>query len=144
VAIGSLSMSLDGDHCSKRFRAATVAALSSKECEMKAIAVRGLALVVLVVAVGLTPAQPPAKKFTKVVLTELDCMGCAKKIAGKVTKVTGVELMRVDLDARTIFAVHKDNMTPSPKAIWEAIEQADHTPEKMETPTATHKTKPTS
>lgn len=109
---------------------------------MKALKVRALALVVLVAAVGLALAQAPMPKFTKVVLTELDCMGCAKKIAGKVTKVAGVESMRVDLDARTVYAVHKPNMTPSPKAIWEAIEQADHKPEKMETPTGTHTAKP--
>ncbi|MFO0843286.1 MAG: heavy metal-associated domain-containing protein [Gemmataceae bacterium] len=112
---------------------------------MNARNVRALAVVVLVAAVGLTPAQQPTPaKFTKVVLTELDCMGCAKKIAGKVTKVAGVESMRVDLDARTVYAVHKPNLTPSPKAIWEAIEQADHKPETMETPTAKHTAKPAS
>lgn len=113
---------------------------------MKAIAVRALALALFVVAAGVTSAQtpPPSQKFTKVVLTELDCMGCAKKIAGKVTKVPGVESMRVDLDARTVFAMHKPGMTPSPKALWEAIEAADHQPEKMETPTDKHTAKPKS
>jgi copper chaperone CopZ len=113
---------------------------------MKAIAVRCLALALFVVT-GVTSAQAPppaAQKFTKVVLTELDCMGCAKKIAGKVTKVPGVETMRVDLDARTVFAMHKTGQTPSPKLIWEAIESADHKPETMETPTGKHTAKPKS
>lgn len=87
-------------------------------------------------------AQTPGK--TKVVLTELDCMGCAKKIATKLYKVEGVGEVRVDLESRSLFIAHKTGMTPSPKGMWEAIEQADHTPERMETPSGTLSSKPKS
>jgi copper chaperone CopZ len=114
---------------------------------MKAITVLGVAWAALVIWAGLGQAQAPkpaAAVYTKVTLTELHCMGCAKKIASKVTKVKGVQEMRVDLDARTLFIVHKTGLTPSPKELWVAIEETEHKPEVMETPTAKHKAKPQS
>lgn len=102
--------------------------------------------VAVVLFVGVAAAQDkpaPAKAvYTKVVLTEIHCMGCAKKIAKSVGKVDGVQEMRVDLEAHTIFVVHKMEKTPSPKDLWKAIEEADHTPTKMETPTQTFTSKP--
>lgn len=116
---------------------------------MKAIAVSGVALAALAFVAGALPAQAPQPKqqaqvYTRVILTELHCMGCAKKIAGKVAKVQGVHEMRVDLNAKTVFVMHKSGMTPSPKEVWVAIEEADHTPQVMETPTAKHTAKPQS
>src|SRR5262245_14812176 len=82
--------------------------------------------------------------WTKITLTELHCMGCAKKIAGKVNAVPGVAEMRADVEARTLFVRHKPGMTPSPLKLWEAVEKADHTPTRMETPSGTHTSKPKS
>ncbi|MBY0229206.1 MAG: hypothetical protein K2W96_08020 [Gemmataceae bacterium] len=48
------------------------------------------------------------------------------------------------LKAKTIWAIHKAGETPSPKAIWEAVVQADHQPTRMDTPTASHTAKPAS
>lgn len=69
-------------------------------------------------------------------------MGCAKRISGKVTAVPGVAEMKVDLKAKTLWAVHKQGVTPSPRALWEAIEQTDHTPTRMESPAGTYTVKP--
>jgi copper chaperone CopZ len=92
-------------------------------------------------AVGQAAAQaPPA--WTKVTLEDIHCMGCARKIARKVTAVAGVAEMRVDLKAKAIWAVHKPGMTPSPRAIWEAVEAADHTPVRVDAPSGSHTSKP--
>lgn len=103
-----------------------------------------LGVVVLAGLAGIAAAQTPAPAYTRVVLTELHCMGCAKKISKQVTAVPGVAEMRVDLKVKTIWAIHKQGMNPSPKALWEAIEQADHTPTRMDTPAGTFTSKPQS
>lgn len=105
-------------------------------------AIPGVGVVMLAVLALVAQAQTATPVTTKVELEELDCMGCAKKIAKEIHKVAGVAEVRVDLKAKTMFVVHKPSQTPSPRAVWEAIEQADHTPVKMETPTTTHTKKP--
>lgn len=102
------------------------------------------ACLALVVLAGLASARGPAPAFTRVTLTELHCMGCAKKISKQVTAVAGVAEMRVDLKAKTIWAIHKPGMTPSPKALWEAIERGDHKPTLMEGPQGKFTSKPQS
>jgi copper chaperone CopZ len=105
-----------------------------------------MAFVALGLLAGLAGAQVPAPSpvFTRVTLADIHCMGCAKKISARVTGVPGVAEMRVDLKAKAIWAIHKPGQTPSPKGIWEAVEQADHTPTRMDTPTGTHTAKPAS
>lgn len=112
---------------------------------MKTMMTASLALAVLACLAAVSDAQTPAPQaYTAVVLDDIHCMGCAKKINGKVTAVPGVAEMRVDLKAKTIWAMHKQGVTPSAKALWEAVEAADHQPVKMQTPTATHTSKPQS
>ena len=104
-----------------------------------------LAVAVLASMAAFASAQTPTPAaYTKVTLDDIHCMGCAKKISKHVTAVPGVAEMRVDLKAKTIWAIHKQGMTPSPKALWEAIEAADHTPTKMDTPAGSHTSKPQS
>jgi copper chaperone CopZ len=102
------------------------------------------ACLALAMVAGLAAAQAPAPTFTRVTLEDIHCMRCAKKIAGKVTAVPGVAEMRVDLKAKTIWAVHKPGATPSPKAVWEAVEAADHTPTRMDTAAGSYTAKPAS
>ena len=109
---------------------------------MKATMCMAVALLAGLAAVA--DAQTPAPAYTRVTLTELHCMGCAKKISGKVSAVPGVAEMRVDLKSATIWAMHKPGMTPSAKALWEAIEEADHTPTRMDTPAGSLTSKPKS
>jgi copper chaperone CopZ len=101
----------------------------------------GYALVVTwCLLAALAQAQAPA--VTKVTLTELDCMGCAKKVGKKLCAVPGVAEARVDLKARALYAIHKSGQTPSPRALWEAVEQADHSVERLDTPTGSYTSKP--
>jgi copper chaperone CopZ len=102
------------------------------------------ALAALLILAALALAQQPPQAWTKVTLEEIHCMGCAKKISAKVTAVPGVAQMRVDLKAKSIWAVHKQGMTPSPKALWEAVEAAEHKPTRVETPSGSYTSKPQS
>ena len=56
----------------------------------------------------------------------------------------GVAEVRVDLKSATIWAIHKPGVTPSARAIWEAVEAADHTPTRMDTPAGSLTSKPAS
>ncbi|MFO0880993.1 MAG: heavy-metal-associated domain-containing protein [Gemmataceae bacterium] len=103
-----------------------------------------LVLAVLAGLVAVSEAQQSTQAFTRVVLDDLHCMGCAKKINRKVVAVPGVAEMRVDLKAKTIWAMHKQGMTPSPKALWEAIEQADHAAVRLDSPSGSYTSKPQS
>src|SRR4051812_40342131 len=118
--------------------------LVKEDRDMKKAMATCLALAVFAGLATITEAQTPAAAATKVTLTELHCMGCAKKISRKVTAVPGVAEMRVDLKAKTLFVIHKVGMTPSPRGLWDAIEQADHTPARMDTPSASYTAKPQS
>lgn len=104
--------------------------------------VRTLTLAVLGVLAAFAQAQPPAQVWTKVTLEDIHCMGCAKKINSKVAAVPGVAEMRVDIKAKAIWAIHKQGMTPSPRALWEAVEAADHKPTLIETPAGSYNSKP--
>ena len=105
---------------------------------MKRAAWCGLMLATLLTAVA--RAQTPA--WTRVTLEELDCAGCAKKVARHVGAVPGVAEVRYDLKTRSLYVGHKPNETPSPRALWEAVEKADHKVERLDTPTASHTSKP--
>ena len=111
---------------------------------MKSIMKTCVALAIVAALAVVANAQAPPPAYTRVVLDDIHCMGCAKKISGKVTAVPGVAEMRVDLKAKTIWAMHKPGMTPSPKALWDAVEAADHTPTRMDTPAGSLTSKPKS
>lgn len=86
-------------------------------------------------------ADPPA---TTITVPDMDCASCAKKVGGKVAEVTGVAKVEYDVKARTIKVTHKAGATPSPKALWEAVEKGGKDPSKLETPDGTHTKKPAS
>lgn len=111
---------------------------------MKTVIKVCLALTVLAGLAVVSSAWAPAVAYTAVVLDDIHCMGCARKIAKHVHTVPGVFEMRVDLKTKMIWAMHRQGMTPSPGALWDAIEAADHLPKKMQTPTAIYTSKPQS
>lgn len=106
-----------------------------------------LAAAVLAVVATFAQAQnqqQQAQAWTSVKLDDIHCQGCVKKLNGKVTAVSGVAEMRVDMKAKTIWAIHKQGMTPSPRALWEAVEEADQTPTRMDAPSGSYTSKPRS
>ncbi len=95
----------------------------------------------LVLAANAQAADSPASTVT---IPEMDCASCAKKIGGKLAEVPGVAKVEYDVKARTIKVSHKAGETPSPKALWEAVEKGGKDPSKLEVPGGTHTKKPTS
>lgn len=75
---------------------------------------------------------------------DIHCAGCAKKVTTHLTAVAGVEKAEVDLNAKTFKIVAKQKATISPKALWEAVEKAGYTPNKLECPSGTFTAKPQS
>lgn len=84
-------------------------------------------------------ADPPA---TTITIPDMDCASCAKKVGGKVAEVAGVAKVEYDVKARILKVTHKAGATPSPKALWEAVENGGKDPSKLEAPAGTHTKKP--
>jgi copper chaperone CopZ len=97
------------------------------------------AVAVLVLAVA---AQPPQPAATKITLTELHCKGCLKRVSTQLLGVPGVGGVQGDLTTATLQVAHKPGTTPSPRAMWEAVLQADHTPTRLEGPSGVFTAKP--
>lgn len=87
-------------------------------------------------------AQARTPAFSKMTLTELDCGHCAKKVAKHVGGVAGVAEVRYDLKAKAVWAIHRPGQSPSPRQLWEAVEQAAHEVQRLETPSGTFTSKP--
>ncbi len=89
-------------------------------------------------------AQPPAPSpASTITVPEMDCAGCAKKLGEALVKVPGVAKAEYDVKARTIKLTHKPGQSPSPKALWEAVEKEEKQPSKLDVPGGTYSKKPT-
>jgi copper chaperone CopZ len=101
-----------------------------------------LGVAVLIVTAAVLTAQPPQTATTKISLAELDCAGCLKKVARQLGAVPGVGAVSGELETATMFVAHRPGMNPSPRALWEAVEKADHTPMRLEGPAGVFTQKP--
>ncbi len=101
------------------------------------------ALATLVVLSGRAPAADPPAAST-ITVPEMDCAGCAKKLGAKLLAVPGVAKAEYDVKARTVKLTHKPGKTPSPKALWEAVEKEDKKPTKLEAAGKSYTKKPAS
>ena len=94
----------------------------------------------LLIGVGTSAAAEPAP--TVITISDLDCPSCAKKLAAKLSALEGVAKVETDVDKQTATLTPKANVTLSPKLIWETIEKAKYTPEKLEGPAGKFTSKP--
>lgn len=90
----------------------------------------------------LTASANNAKKWTTIQVTDMHCSACAKKIAGKLYKVSGVLEVRADVKKDLAYVVPQKQKTPAPRALWEAVEAAGFKIVQMTGPTGTFKKKP--
>ncbi|MBI2806348.1 MAG: heavy-metal-associated domain-containing protein [Planctomycetes bacterium] len=99
----------------------------------------------LLVAVG-THAQsggnPPA--YTVITVEKMHCEGCAKRIAGKLYEVPGVDKIQVDVKQKILWVHPKAGVQPSPRGLWEAVEKGSDTPVRLQGPYGTFTAKPKS
>jgi len=72
-----------------------------------------------------------------IAVEEMDCPTCAKKVIAKLNEVAGVAKAVADTKASKVSVTATEKATPSPKALWEAVENAGFKPTKLEGPGGT-------
>ena len=99
---------------------------------------------IVAVLLGAWQAAPAAEPTpTTITVPEMDCPSCAKKIADRLTKVSGVAKAEADATKKTITVTPKAaGPAPSPKDLWEAVKKSDKTPSKLHGPSGTFTAKP--
>jgi copper chaperone CopZ len=96
-------------------------------------------LAVLAIGQALWAADPVP---TKIVVSDMHCISCAKKMATKLSEVPGVAKVQADVQKTTMMVTPKPEKVLSPRALWEAVEKAGYKPSKIEGPSGTFKEKP--
>jgi Cu+-exporting ATPase len=96
-------------------------------------------LAALVVGNGLRAAEP-----TTITVADMDCPGCAKQVAAKVSKVQGVAKVQTDVEAKTVTVTPRARVVLAPRALWEAVEKAGKQPTRLEGPSGTFTARPQS
>jgi Cu+-exporting ATPase len=92
-----------------------------------------IAMVLAGLALGLTVrAAEPAP--TTLTVEGMQCPSCARKIAARLNAVPGVATVQANVAASTLTVGARAGQTPSPRALWEAVEQAGYKPVKLEGP----------
>lgn len=91
------------------------------------------------------PAEPAkADAATSTIAVDgMTCAGCAKAVGKAVAAVEGVESAAADVKTKALTVTAKKGATPSPKAMWEAVEKAGYTPTRIEGAAGTFDKKPT-
>lgn len=88
--------------------------------------VLGCLAMTAIASLGRTPvaAESPAPTFTTIVVGDMHCSACAKKIAAKLYLLPGVLEVRADVANDTAYVVPQKQKSIPPKAMWEAVESA--------------------
>ena len=86
--------------------------------------------------------DPLDKVRTHILVKDMHCADCAKKIARKLYSVKGVKGVRAVVKTNTATVTPEKDKQPSPLAMWEAVEQAGFTPIKLVGPAGEFKGKP--
>jgi copper chaperone CopZ len=79
----------------------------------------------------------PAAGVTVIAVEEMDCPTCAKKVVAKLNEVAGVAKAVADTKESKVSVTAKEKATPSPKALWEAVEKAGFKPTRIQGPGGT-------
>lgn len=91
--------------------------------------------------VGSAQTQAPANQYS-IRVTDMHCANCARKIAGKLLAVQGVQSVRTSVATHTATVTARSSQQPSNKALWEAVEKSGFKPVKLTTPSGEFTEKP--
>lgn len=97
-----------------------------------------------VVVLGLAQVARAEPAPTTITIPDMECKGCANKVAKALAVVPGVGEIQTDVKVRKAVIKPKPQMTLSPRALWEALEQIHKEPSKLEGPSGTFTAKPQS
>lgn len=94
----------------------------------------------VVFATATTEAQVPQSRDQKVtiVVSEMCCAGCARKVTGQLYAARGVKDVGVDLNARTVTVTLPERGGASLGQLWYAVEKGDGGPTQLSTPAANY------
>ena len=104
---------------------------------------KGLLALACVIALAVGGVLRAADSIpTTITVPGIGCKCCAKKVSACLAAVPGVG--DVQTTAAAAVVKPKAGVTLSPRALWEAVEQADKEPTKLEGPAGTFTSKPQS
>lgn len=101
-----------------------------------------LSAAVVCLAVTAKAEMPDTKDYTAIHVTDMHCMSCAKKIAARLYPLSGVLRVHADVEKDIAYVVPQKTKSPSPKAMWEAVEKAGFKPLSMSGPGGKFTSKP--
>lgn len=87
-------------------------------------------------------AQAEEVQQTAILVSDMHCVDCAKKIARGLYAVPGVVGVVADVKTNLAHVTPQKTKQPSPRALWEAIELAKFKPVKLVGPYGTFTSKP--
>ena len=96
-------------------------------------------LICLSFAVTASAATPT---YTTMVVTNMHCSACAKRIAKNLYAIPQVKEVRADVKKNTAYVVPHPGRTVSPKAMWSAVEAAGFKMVRMQGPDGVYTSKP--
>lgn len=102
---------------------------------------------VAVVAIGLSLVQAQSQAgpvLTTIIVPEMHCVMCAKKMARQLQEVPGVAKADANVSAKAMIVTPKTQAILSPRSMWEAVEKAGYKPSKLDGPSGTFTAKPQS
>lgn len=111
---------------------------------MRNLSRRALALALLALVALNANAQTTGSPHTTIAIPEMECQGCAKKVADKIYKVPGVGTVQANYQTRVLIVTPRPQSAMSPRQLWEAVEAAGKKPTKLECPAGTFTAKPQS
>lgn len=87
-------------------------------------------------------AAESSTRLTTIVVKDMHCAACAKKIATRLYSVAGVLEVRADVQRHTAYVGPHEQKLPSPRAMWEAVEAAGFQPVQLNGPAGRFTSKP--
>lgn len=103
-------------------------------------AVAAAALLLAMIGTVRSDDGPPGP--TTITVKGMQCPACAKKVADRLRRLKSVADVQIDVDAGVVNVTPESGASPSPRALWEAIEQARYKPVRLESPSGIFTTKP--
>lgn len=80
--------------------------------------------------------------YTWIFVEDMHCSNCAKKIARKLYNVSGVVKVQANVPKDYAVVTPQEGAQLSPRALWEAVEQAKFKPVKLQGPNGIFTKKP--
>jgi copper chaperone CopZ len=99
-------------------------------------------LAVLLIAASRGIAHAANSAMTTIRVKDMHCESCAKKIRSKLFTVAGVVNVQTNVKANVATVTPQRDRQPSPRAMWEAVEQAGFQVMQLEGPSGTFSSKP--